>query len=93
MRLFIQCDTHVHACMFPFVPVLMVTPMRESPVHIQNKRIIVPYFSAPLWWVHFFVETIKIICLEIICDVNVERSPLEPSNEACGISQAPNLTS
>lgn len=39
-------------------------------------------------------ETMKtFICLEIVCDVYVERCPLEPSNEACGIAQPPNLTS
>lgn len=39
-------------------------------------------------------ETRKtLMCLEIVCDVNVEWCPLEPSNEACGISQPPNLTS
>lgn len=42
----------------------------------------------------FFRKTIKtLICPEIIPDVNVERWPLEPSNEACSISPAPNLTS
>ncbi len=45
-------------------------------------------------WGVYLCKTIKtLICPEIIPDVNVKWCPLEPSNEACGISAASNLTS
>lgn len=48
------------------------------------------YMCLSVW----LYETMKtLICLEMVCDVNAELCPLEPSNEACGISQPPNLTS
>lgn len=67
-------------------------------IHVCESH---PVVCVVCMWVYsffffffFFRKTIKtLICPEIISDVNVEWCPLEPSNEACGISPAPNLTS
>lgn len=43
------------------------------------------------FYLHTTIKTF--IWPEMVPDVNAERRPLEPRNEACAVSQAPNLTS
>lgn len=60
----------------------------------SHLGVCIVYVGVFFFLFFFFCKTIKtLICPEIISDVNVEWCPLEPSNEACGISPAPNLTS